>query len=214
MVSRTTVAKGWSSSAFRPAEQQWELMTLPPTVERYRRRRGFKGPWRLAGEARRDFIGAVVIPALAEESSLFITLRSLAHNPPAFLEKFLTVVVINHPLDASAETRDENERTLRRLEQEQRATGLPLAWVDAASPGLELPAGGGVGVARKLGFDLSLDCLHWGEDSPLLISLDADTVVRSDYFPAILSHFRCTGRGRLSFPSAINGGRAPNRSWR
>jgi hypothetical protein len=62
--------------------------------------------------------------------------------------------------------------------------------VDAASEGLELPAKGGVGLARKIGFDLALTRLHYRQVDPLLISLDADTLVRPDYLPSLMRHFQ------------------------
>jgi hypothetical protein len=63
--------------------------------------------------------------------------------------------------------------------------------VDAASAGLELPIKtGGVGLARKIGLDLALPLLDYGKASPLLISLDADTLVRPDYLPALIRHFQ------------------------
>ncbi len=69
--------------------------------------------------------------------------------------------------------------------------GLQLVWVDAASPGLELPAkNGGVGMARKIGLDLALTRLNYGGRPPILISLDADTLCRSDYLPSIVTHFQ------------------------
>ena len=52
------------------------------------------------GCSRGDFAGAVVIPALAEEDSLFDTLRSLEQNPREFLSRFLVLVVVNHRADA------------------------------------------------------------------------------------------------------------------
>ena len=69
--------------------------------------------------------------------------------------------------------------------------GLQLAWVDAASPGLELPAKtGGVGMARKIGLDLALTQLNYWENPPFLVSLDADTLCRPDYLPSIVTHFQ------------------------
>jgi hypothetical protein len=66
--------------------------------------------------------------------------------------------------------------------------------VDAASPGLEMPAKiGGVGLARKIGFDLALTRLNYQKGTPLLISLDADTLTRPDYLPALTEHFRDVG---------------------
>jgi hypothetical protein len=161
-------------------------------IEKYLASRALTSPWVLTGNAGRDFSGAVVIPSLAESVSLFSTLRSLAQNPGDFLSRHLVVVVVNHREDASPFEKEDNLKTLERLSKPDPSTaGLQLAWVDAASPGLELPVkSGGVGMARKIGFDLALPRLKLKEGSPILISLDADTLCRSDYLPSIEGHFR------------------------
>ncbi len=148
-----------------------------------------------------------MIPALAEETSLYSTLDSLAANPPEILTRFLAVVVVNHPIDAGDTIKEENRRTLCRLPGA--AAGLPLAWVDAASPGRELPVGEGVGLARKLGFDLVLERLAWGSAPPLLIALDADTLVRPDYLAAIEDHFRRVPEGGAIVPFCHQRGETP-----
>lgn len=147
-----------------------------------------------------DCQGAVVIPSLAENELLFSTLCSLARNPKDILSRYLTLVVVNHRHNASASYKLNNRETLERLS----AAGsfledLQLGWVDAASPGRELPAKtGGVGLARKIGLDLALTRLDYQQGSPLLISLDADTLCRPDYLPAIIRHFR-----NSKFPGAV-----------
>lgn len=163
-------------------------MSRPVAVHSYLQKRAVRGPWRIEGHPPRDCRGAVVIPALAESERLFATLASLQANPPELLERFLVLVVVNHRQDAAAGDKADNHRTLRQLAE--RGAGFPgLAWVDAAGEGLELPAkGGGVGLARKIGLDLALPCLDWRAD-PLLTCLDADTLVRADYLPAVCGHF-------------------------
>jgi len=140
----------------------------------------------------------VVIPALAESARLFATLRSLTANPPEFLARFLVLVVVNHREDALPGDKEDNYETLKRLTTvDPELASLRLAWVDAASPGLEMPAReGGVGLARKIGLDLALSRLDFTAQSPLLISLDADTLVEPTYLPALTNHFshsRCGG---------------------
>jgi len=112
----------------------------------------------------------------------------------------LILVVVNHREDSPVEDKADNRLTLQRLfERNGPGTGLQLGWVDAASPGLELPPkGGGVGLARKIGFDLALTLLEEGPPSPLLVSLDADTLVRPDYLPVLLKHFQ-----RAEIPGAV-----------
>jgi len=164
---------------------------LPPHVRKYLESRAISGPWKITGNERGGFDGAVIIPALAESKDLFFTLQSLAQNPEEILFRFLILVVVNHRDDAPLSQKSDNEHTLRRLATDDPSLrGLQLAWVNAASKGFELPAKRGVGLARKIGLDLALPCLNYGEAAPPLISLDADTLVRPDYLPALIRHFQ------------------------
>ena len=173
---------------------------VPSRIEKYLASRALTAPWTLAGTPRRDFTGAVVIPSLAENASLFSTLRSLAQNPGEFLSRFLVLVVVNHREDASLPEKEDNRQTLQRLSKDDPLLArLQLAWVDAASPGLELlPKTGGVGMARKIGFDFALPRLNLSNGPLVLVSLDADTLCRPDYLPSIEAHFR-----RRSTPGAV-----------
>jgi hypothetical protein len=70
--------------------------------------------------------------------------------------------------------------------------------VDAASPGLELPAKtGGVGLARRIGMDLALPLLP---PDGIMVCLDADTLVEPGYLPAISEHFRTHREGGAVIP--------------
>ncbi|HEY5672069.1 MAG TPA: hypothetical protein VIR78_00015 [Malonomonas sp.] len=167
-------------------------------IEKYLRSRAILSPWQLAGASGRDFRAAVVIPALAELQSLPLTLASLATNSAESLLQTLIVVVINNRADSAADQFRENQQTLNWLQTQPFPT-LNLAWVDVSSAGLQLPAKDGVGLARKLGFDLALSRLNW-QRSPLLISLDADTLVDSNYLTAIYAHFRPHRCGGAALP--------------
>jgi hypothetical protein len=178
------------------------MTALPPAVARYLASRAVTGPWRIDGSRRNDFRAAVVIPALAESASLPATLTSLAANPPELLEKTLVLVVVNQRPDSSAADKEDNRRTLGLLSDGSLAIpGLQLAWVDAASPELELSErDGGVGLARKIGFDLALQRLDYRHREPLLVALDADTLVRPDYLPALQNHFLNATAGAAVLP--------------
>jgi hypothetical protein len=184
---------------------------LPDRVSKYLGSRGVTGPWRIKGPDAGDFIGAVVIPSLAESNSLFSTLRSLARNPPELLSRFLVLVVVNHRADSPSEDKDDNFLTLRRLSQATASLApMRLAWVDAASQGSELPAkGGGVGLARKIGFDLALTVLAFEHCDPLLVALDADTLVEPDYLPSLVSHFKTEMAGGAVIPFCHQEGISP-----
>jgi len=148
------------------------------------------------------FAGAVVIPALAESATLFATLSSLACNPEEQCERFLILVVVNQREDAPLSDKSDNLTTLKLLAAgDPRLSRLKLAWIDAASPGLELPArGGGVGLARRIGLDLALSRLDGLNGDPLLVCLDADTLVRPDYLPALDRHFAESAGGAAVIP--------------
>ncbi len=143
----------------------------------------------------------VVIPALAESSSLFRTLAGIAGNPSDELAKTLVLCVVNNhrpPLAAPEEIRD-NQNTLTLLEDLLRGDArlhsqpaemrddlrqiagseLRLGWIDASSPGLEIPErDGGVGTARKIGMDAALTLLDGrGPGGGVICCLDADTLV-------------------------------------
>jgi hypothetical protein len=183
---------------------------LPPHVKKYLRSRAINGPWKIAGKERGGFDGAVIIPALAESKDLFFTLQSLAQNPREILSRFLILVVVNHREDAPLSEKSDNEHTLRRLATDDPSLEiLQLAWVNASSKGFELPAKRGVGLARKIGFDLALPCLNYGEAAPL-ISLDADTLVRPDYLPALIRHFQKTTVPGAVIPFCHRPGSSPD----
>jgi hypothetical protein len=166
---------------------------------KYLRTRAAGGPWELEGCARGGFAGAVVIPALAEEASLFATLASLAANPAPQLSRCLILVVVNHRASAPAAEQADNRRLLQRLRRGEAPPELALAWVDASSPGRELPEKDGVGLARKLGLDLALSRLDWST-APFLACLDADTLVEPTYLAALQSHFARAAAGGAVLP--------------
>ena len=165
--------------------------TLNKGVDKYLSTRGAAGAWNISGTSAHGFSGCVVIPALAESASLSHTLKTLALNPIKTLSRFLILVVVNNRAAAAPEDMADNRTTLSALpEIAARYPQLQLGWVDASSPGCELPAkAGGVGLARKIGLDLALGRLDYNAGDPLLICLDADTLVRPDYLPALLAHF-------------------------
>ena len=155
----------------------------------------------------------VVIPALAERDTLPATLASLARNAGAELGRTLVLCVINNRGPHAASPRDikNNQETIRYLHslikgveedfpgdgarssrgREILQSPLRLTYIDASSPGREMPDKcGGVGAARKIGLDSALQLFDYGlPQEKLLISLDADSLVADNYLAAIRSHF-------------------------
>lgn len=163
------------------------MSTLPECLMKYRRQRSVTGPWRLERSDKERFDACIVIPALAESDNLPRTLDAIAANSKDLLERTLIVSVVNNRIDADSSLRRDNQKTLYSL-RNRISPSLHLACVDASSQGLELRERDGVGLARKIGFDLCLPSLDW-QKRPFLISLDADTEVQSDYLDALFKHF-------------------------
>ncbi|MFA6291014.1 MAG: hypothetical protein WC637_04490 [Victivallales bacterium] len=140
------------------------------------------------------FKTALVIPVCAESEQLPQTIESLANNPASELADTLVILVINNPPPDSAGSVAkfaENQETLRLLRNSQFPCQkkLNLSWTDASSPGFEINPKEGVGAARKTGMDMALEFLDFEGDSPLIISLDADTLVEKNYLASIRKYF-------------------------
>lgn len=135
---------------------------------------------------------AIIIPVQNEEKLLPETLYSLAQQPIKYLEKTIVLLCINDKPDNSFDSK-ENQQILRRLRQADSSLtstlipGKHLFWIDATHNGNLLPQPGGVGHARKLGFD-TLICGFGPQNTDLpLVSLDADTTVAPNYLEALLN---------------------------
>jgi glycosyltransferase involved in cell wall biosynthesis len=142
------------------------------------------------------FRAAVVIPALNESCFLPNTLKSLADNSVDNLQQIIVVVVVNSFAGAAPDKIEDNARVLKALRDKDQnfcrglVPGENLFWIDANSSGFQISDKGGVGEARKIGFDNSLNALAWREDArPLLFCLDADTTVAPNYLEEVFKYF-------------------------
>ncbi|OPY85510.1 MAG: hypothetical protein A4E72_01929 [Syntrophus sp. PtaU1.Bin208] len=156
----------------------------------------------------------VVIPALAEKRYLFSTLASLACNAPKELERTLVICVINNrPYPYINRASLQNNRQTLEILQELSSGKMPsladadlsliedcrqilqsklrLAYLDASSPGLEMPRKqGGVGLARKMGLDAGLTVMDFGiPGAGRLLCLDADSRVDKNYLSAVRNFY-------------------------
>lgn len=181
-------------------------------VKRYLDGHAERGPWQLEASGFQGLRNAVVIPALAEYPAILETLYSLSLNSNLELTRTLVVCVVNNrPFPhATEEEIGNNQRTLsiiRCLMRKEACDGVSqkeakfigeinqseirLGCVDVSSRGRELPVEGGVGLARKIGMDLSLSVLEVnGAGRNLLFCLDADTLVESSYLHEISRYFQ------------------------
>ncbi len=154
----------------------------------------------------------VVIPAHAEKNMLFSTLASLAQNSLSSLRNSFVLCVINNKKSSSCEVKNNNQQTLKYLDilvsgkdPEQlnldqglknefkfiTEAGLRIGYIDASSEGYEIPDNeGGVGMARKIGMDMALSLLAKSSSwKKLILCLDADTLVQSNYLETIKDYF-------------------------
>lgn len=190
-------------------------MVIPEKIVKYIDKYSVGYRWPLNAGELAGIDSVVVIPVLAEKKRLFKTLSSLSENPQSDFKSTLVLCVINNKSihQTLPEEIDDNQITLRILKDlvdgkmpdaglsddslycslnKILRNNLRVAYVDASSPGCEMPDGsGGVGLARKIGLDLSLRVLDY-ENSvvKLLFSLDADTLVESNYLRAVRSFFQ------------------------
>jgi hypothetical protein len=173
-------------------------------ARRYLAKRDGLPQYRLVCGDRAGVRQAVVIPVLAEERLLYNTLASLGRSSMHELEETLVICVVNNRAKPHATTDQiaDNQRTLSNLDRlmhgESADTDPPvkpgrmrLAYVDASSPGRELAPNMGVGEARRIGLDHALSVLTTNSEAHgLLFSLDADTLVASDYLQQVRAHFQ------------------------
>ncbi len=188
---------------------------MPETIRKYRDNYAVEPTWHVtAGDVHRvDTV--IVIPALAESERLFKTLASISNNPESDRLQTIVLCVINNRDVTQTNPHDfeDNQKMLRILdslihgimprEGEQNPdlfqdlqtilrNNLRLASIDASSRGLEMPdKSGGVGFARKIGLDLALTLFDYESTGmPLLLSLDADTLVARNYVGAVRQYFK------------------------
>jgi hypothetical protein len=145
-----------------------------------------------------SFGHAIEVPAYAETDSLFETLASV---PAAPRGDVLIVVVLNARADSPEEVHEANRVARERITaMAAPATVLSrtpdvrlfehsrgrLLTIDRAVPGQYLPAGQGIGLARKIGCDLVLRLHASGRlASPWIHATDADVRLPADYFDQI-----------------------------
>lgn len=164
------------------------------TVTRYLERRTAFGEWPLQGAVPATCLSVVVIPVLAEFPGILDTLGDLARCDAEDRAQTLVIVVVNNRGADHAAKEDiaANQQTLTALKAWDQSA-LPVAWIDASSPGRELGAKDGVGLARKIGLDWGLKILaDQGRLTAPLICLDGDSRVDAHYLSVLHDFFAPT----------------------
>jgi glycosyltransferase involved in cell wall biosynthesis len=187
-------------------------MNKTSSFNQYRQSYSVAQRWKLVAGNTENISQIVVIPAYAEKNILLSTLASLAQNQPSSLDYSLVLCVINNKKNSPDEVKNNNQQTLEYLQAVVNKKSLDrlqinedlkdilrlimdaplrLGYIDASSAGYEIPAKeGGVGMARKIGMDTALGLLgQCSSLKKLILSLDADTLVESNYLAAIRDSF-------------------------
>lgn len=139
---------------------------------------------------------AAVIPLYDENDSIYDVLRSIKTALERSPEPVAVVLVVNEPLNAPAESIQNNRQLLESLRANDGnfdgglAVGKELFFIDLTDK--DLPdKHRTVGNARKSGFDsfIARSDGKVTDKKRLLFSLDADTLVSSNYFEKVFAWF-------------------------
>ena len=160
---------------------------------------------RIAGGCRKSFDQAIVVPAYGERDNVLRLLGAFSAG-----ESSLVILVINSREDSPNWVRDSNRWLAEKLE-----STFPLVATIPSTPPARLlgapfghllvidcvfPPRQGVGLARRLGFDVALALSASGRlSSPAFATTDADALPPSDYLKRSASAF-IPGVSALVFP--------------
>lgn len=128
----------------------------------------------------------VVIPCY-NEPDIVSPLQSLAAcTPPSY--EVEVIVVVNAPEHASGDAIEQNKRSVREMQAFAKTEdSFGLSVIDA--PGLPHKFAG-AGLARKIGMDTAIEKFNCNDNEKgVVVSLDADCSVASNYFTAIDDYF-------------------------
>jgi hypothetical protein len=172
-------------------------------VTKYLNKYSIKG-YDIVWNSGNEITSAVVIPAIKEFENLKTLLQSLKNNESTYFKNTLFVFVINNLPSSDQSIKEDNKKSLELINnivnksfsdkfiKEILDSGLIIGYINASSSGKELPEKtGGVGLARKIGMDAALTLFNYKDikRKKILICLDADCTVKTNYLTEIHRHF-------------------------
>ncbi len=178
-------------------------MQFPIEVEKYLKKFLLPG-WNIETSLNHPVNLVVVIPAICEYNNIRKLIESLLENDETYFDETLILFVINNSIESSVEIKNDNLKSIRLIRTiigeaisddslilKCRNTKLNFGLVDASTSGKELPTkDAGVGLARKIGMDLSLSLFNYSSlNKKILLCLDADCTVSENYLSEIYKQF-------------------------
>ena len=152
----------------------------------YLNKRGITVPWMIKPVYKRKFSFAIVIPSYGESNHILQTLSSINKNNILLLKETLVIVVINNSSKTKNTIKNDNKKSHHILKKSK--FNFSLGIIDAYTKKFHLPSKhAGVGLARKIGMDLSIKYLK--NEKSILFSTDADTIVSNLYIETVFNYF-------------------------
>ena len=173
------------------------IKDLPAYVSNYLCKYGLTG-WNPELSSGKKFNNIVVIPAIQEYENIQRLLLSLGSSDKRYFNESLFLFVINYFKSSSEDVKENNLKSINFLRnviskesKEDSFTDLNIGIIDVSTARHEMPEKeGGVGFARKMGMDTALGHFDYlNNKKKIIISLDADCTVESNYLKAIVEAF-------------------------
>jgi len=154
-------------------------------LNKYILKKAITNPWEIAPKPEKtDYKFIIVIPSLREGENILHTLQSISSQNSELQKQLLVIFVINNSENADNETKIENQKSKNLLNKFQGIFEIGI--IDAYSKFPLSNKHAGVGLARKIGFDLALPFTN---KNTILCALDADTTISPDYLIILDSYF-------------------------
>ena len=158
------------------------------SIEKYLKKRSFhKFAIPHTQPTKKGYDTFIVIPCYDEYDYIFKTLNSINNQKAKLLKSTLVIVVINNPKDYNSQIKINNQLTYETIiKKKYLFEFIVLNSFDKKYAFSNKIAG--VGAARKLGFDYCLKFII--DEKSLFCSLDADTIISSNYLSMIINKFK------------------------
>ena len=162
-------------------------MSFERTLNKYYQKTifcGLKKPHSIPMQSKYDYF--FIIPAYNEKLYIEETLHAISRQNESLLSNALVVIVINNSKDASSKIKQNNQDTYDKIINS--SYNFEFIVIDCFSNKYSLPnKSAGVGLARKIGMDY---CIDFSNTSSLFCSVDADTIISSDYLNIIVKKYK------------------------